>query len=512
MRNTAGTARITRTLSAVLLGGSLLSPASASGQHFPPSGELERLLRYQVEDGAAPAMALGLLHANGSSSVLTYGEAGSGKAPLGPGTSFELGNVTMTFTATLLALMADRGEVSLDDPVSRYLPDSVHVPSLRGRQITLRDLAEHRSGLPAEPPEPYSTFTLDDLYALLSEADVDYPPGQEFEFSPLGYGLLGHALARAAGTPLPDLLSQRVLRPLGMDRTGYELEGELENRAARGHNRGEVVPRSVAGEVMRGATGLRSTPADMLRYLEANARPTDAALGRAMRRAQRVRPTNDPAGEGWGFAWRQYVEGDEPLLVTHAGQTDGFTSLITFDRERGIGTVLLANGGDARPWFSRNLLWLDPWPTQTGDSVDPNAAKEYAGTYSTTAGRYMAVADQGRHFVRVEEDGRLSYQRPGAPRVPLEARTDSSFYMVGAPFTLTFGRRGEDMQMVASVDEREPLRAQGQRWRAWRVDASPPPLDGTPLRGIGGWVALGGLLATVAAAAGLTFWQKRKGS
>ena len=466
-----------RGLGALLAVAGLLVPVPARGQHFPPAEELELLLRYRVEDGAATAVALGLLEADGSTSVLTYGGSGTASAP-GPGTVFEIGDLTMTFTATLLALMVERGEVALDDPVAEYLPEGARVPSRGRRHITLGDLALHRSGLPAEPPGRPEELTVEALYAFLSETKLEHPPGQGYEYSAVGYGLLGHALERAAGIPLPDLLRERVLRPLGMERTGYPLVDDLEEWAIPGHHDGEAVPPSVPGEGLRGATGLRSSPADMVAYLKANARPPDTELGRAMRTAQRVRGATDPDGEGRGFSWRQYVEAREPLLVTHGGRTAGFTALITFDRARGIGTVVLADGRDVRPWFGRNLLWLDPWPAETPMSADAGAGERYTGTYSTTVGRYKAVAGRGRHFIRSEEDGQLTYQRPGGVRMPLRARTDSSFYMVGAPYTLAFADGEEGMQMVASIDERESLRQQGQRWRAWRIGEAPSPEAG----------------------------------
>ena len=501
----------TRCLGPFLATVAVLAPAPAQAQHFPSEEELALLLRYRAEDGAAPAVALGLLDQDGSTSVLTAGDAGPGAAPLGPGSVFELGDLTMTFTATLLAVMAERGEVSLDDPVARYLPESVQLPSVGGREITLVDLARHRSGLPADAPEPQDAFTVEDLYDVVSRAKLEYPPGQEHEFSHIGYGLLGHALARSAGLRFPDLLRSRVLEPLGMEHTGFALEGEIEDRMVRGHARGEVVPFEMPTEALQGATGLRSTPTDMLAYLEANARPPDTELGRAMRLAQQV-PGSDPTGEGRGFSWRRYAGGGgrEPLLVTHGGRTGGFTSLITLDRERGIGTVFLASSSDTRPWVSRNLLWLDPWPSEPAHHVDPTIAGRYAGTYSTTVGRYTAVPDAGRYFIRLEEEGRLTYQRPGGVRVPLQPRTDSTFYMVGVPYTLSFHEQGDRMRFIASLDEREPPRQRGQRWVAWRVNEETPPLDEASAPSASFRIALMLLLAGVAVAVARSLWRRRR--
>src|SRR5918999_2232751 len=105
-------------------------PAVATAQHFPPDEDLKTMLRYLVEDGETPGIVLGILEADGSTRILWHGSAGKdAKRPLGPKSLFELGSITKVFTGTLLADMVDRGEVKLSDPVSKYLPSNVKVPS-----------------------------------------------------------------------------------------------------------------------------------------------------------------------------------------------------------------------------------------------------------------------------------------------------------------------------------------------------------------------------------------------
>lgn len=228
----------------------LLVPGGARAQdHFPTDPELETMLRLTVEDGATPGMVLGVVEADGTGRVVSFGSAGSGARPLSAGSVFEIGSITKTFTATLLADMVARGQVALDDPVALYLPDRVTVPSRGDREITLLDLATHTSGLPRNPEnhrppdlrDPWASYTVEILYAFLSGYELPRDPGTEYEYSNLGFGLLGHALARAAGQPFEELLRERILEPLGMDRTGYDLEGSVAEWMARGHANG--VPR-----------------------------------------------------------------------------------------------------------------------------------------------------------------------------------------------------------------------------------------------------------------------------
>ena len=198
-------ARIVRKISAasaiVLLLTAVPSPALAQVRHFPPDDDLRTMLRYLVEDTPVAGMVLGVLEADGSTRVVSYGSAGEGARPLGPQSRFEIGSITKTFTGALLADAVSRGVVSLDDPVQRHLPDTVRVPSRNGREITLLDLVTHHSALPrlasnhtpADPDDPYADYTTATMYAFLSQHELRRDPGEEYEYSNLGFHLLGHA-------------------------------------------------------------------------------------------------------------------------------------------------------------------------------------------------------------------------------------------------------------------------------------------------------------------------------
>ncbi|MFI1070842.1 serine hydrolase domain-containing protein [Streptomyces puniciscabiei] len=127
----------------------------------------------------------------------------------------EIGSFTKVLTGTALMRMAAAGLLDVDDPVERWLPAAPRTG------ITLRHLAEHTSGLPRLPPgtgvrDPYAPFDGDALHRQLGRLDgiVVRPPGQQEEYSNLGYAVLGAALAGAAGAPYEELLAEHVLRPL----------------------------------------------------------------------------------------------------------------------------------------------------------------------------------------------------------------------------------------------------------------------------------------------------------
>ncbi|HEX2080242.1 MAG TPA: serine hydrolase domain-containing protein [Longimicrobium sp.] len=415
-------------------------PAAAAAQvrHFPPDEDLQVMLDYLVEDGETPGIVLGILEADGSTRILQAGSAGPGTRPLGPRTVFEIGSINKTFTGTILAGMVARGEVKLDDPVQKYLPSNVRVPSRNGRQITLLDLATHRSGLPrlpnnhvpADRGNPYADYTVEKLYAFLSNHELRRDVGAEFEYSNLGFGLLGHALGRAAGKPFEQLVQERILGPLGMEMTGYGREGEMGAWHARGHDgRGQVVSFWEGTDAIHGAGGLRSSLEDMLDYLRAQLGPADTELERAMRVAQRAHQQYPENALGLAWAIRT-VNGR--TIVSHGGGTGGFSTMIAFDPERRAGFVMLTNTGDFGDDLAMDFLVRGAPLDLPEVRVPREALARYAGEYQPATGRPI--------FVRLEDDGTMTIRVGGNVRFRMHAESDSTFYLKRAPWRVRFTR------------------------------------------------------------------------
>lgn len=455
----------------------LASPGPASAQrHLPGDEDLRHMLRYLVEDGEALGVVLGVLDADGSTRVVGYGSSGPEGRPVGPRSVFEIGSITKTFTATLLADMVLRGEVALDDPVSRYLPDDVAMPSFEGREITLRDLALHRSALPTTPTDLGNvdrrsagvSYTVEDAYAFLSDYELPRAPGSRFEYSNFGYGLLGHVLGRAAGSSYRELVSARILAPLGMEQTAFDA-AEAGDWMTTGHRRGDPVRYRTDLEIFDGSGGLRSTATDLLKYMAALVGEPRTDLEAAMRFASEVRDTTGQGGAGRGLAWGIAVHPGKAPVIAHAGGTVGFSSVLAVMPDRATGLVLLANDAAFDDNLALTLMYPDPPPAGWESvSVDPAVLGQYAGRYRTTRG--------STSFIRLEDDGALTYQPDGRVRARLYATSDTTFYMLRSAWSITF-RPGEDdgMEMAMAVDQREP-RDEGRVTVAHRVgDSAPHP-------------------------------------
>ena len=321
-------------------------PVAAQG-HFPSDEAIREIAPRAGTVSGKVGIVIGVLEADGTRRVITVGDA-----PYDGRTLFEIGSITKVFTGILLAEMAERGEVRLDQPVAELLPGDVVVPSRGGRQIRLVDLSTHSSGLPRMPDNfnpgdsgnPYADYTVAELYDFLRRHQLRRDIGVESEYSNVGVGLLGHALARRAGTSYEALVTTRILEPLGMTSTMITLSPTDVARLAPGHNAsGQQVRNWDLAEAFAGAGALRSNVDDLLTFLAANLAPLESStLGRAIRRAQAAHFTG-PGGRKGGLGWGLSSLKGERNVLAHTGGTGGYLTFVALDPERRLGVVVLSN-------------------------------------------------------------------------------------------------------------------------------------------------------------------------
>ena len=299
---------------------------------------------------------------------------------------FEIGSVTKTMTATVLALLAAEGTLSLDDPIGRWLSAGPHA------EITVRQLATHTSGLPAVAPNrqatldnqanPWAGYTFERAEEGLRQATVT--PGNPWRYSNLGYQLLGLIVQRASGTDYPALLAERLLAPLGMAHSGVGSRGA--GTALPGHAADRPVPR---WEHPWGAGGVEATVADLARYARAGLFQPDSPLGAAIKLAQTpVLPRPDPPtpGPSAGGSWQAlgWVVEDGGVCW-HTGGTGGFSTCVMIDHGRGRAVAAVVGYGGSPAYASRlkqaaqlALAGADPrvaaaprpWPSWREDVTD----------------------------------------------------------------------------------------------------------------------------------------------
>jgi serine-type D-Ala-D-Ala carboxypeptidase/endopeptidase len=311
-------------------------------------------------DGRKDCMVIGLVDEQGSK-VFGGGSLDNGTTNVVNGDSvFFIGSVTKTFTALLLQDMADRGEVKLDDPAARYLPRSVEMPMHGGKEITLLNLATHTAGFPHDSDnmtgkgwqEQFETYTVEKMYAYLSNFKLSRDPGTEYEYSNFGVVLLGHVLSLKAGTNFGSLLINRICHPLQLDNTRISLTTEMKSRLAMGHDdSGKPYPPAKL-ELYAPAGGVHSTANDLLKYLGAQAGLTKSSLTASMEKTHVIRYKDShgyPGGTDTNYygniamPWMQRG-GPSPAgmdLLGHAGGAGSYHNWAGFDMKQRRGVVAL---------------------------------------------------------------------------------------------------------------------------------------------------------------------------
>ena len=387
-------------------------------------GELKALLDNRTGEGRkAVGIVLGLVDATGERFVASGATAPGGTAAPDADTVFEIGSITKVFTSLVLADMAVKGEVKLDDPVAKLLPPGVLVPGRDGREITLLDLSNQVSGLPrlpgnlkpADAGDPYADYGPARLYEFLAGFKLSRAIGEKYDYSNLGVGLLGHALALKAGTSYEETVRRRVLEPLGMNDTAIVLPDRLKARLAPGFDAALKPVENWAFDALAGAGALRSTARDMTKFLAAAMGLRDTRLRAAFAlMRQRVRPTGTPdldIAMGW-HVWKKY--GTE--IVWHNGGTGGYRSFAGFDPAKKTGVVVLCDtsfGVDDLGLHALEPKWpagrFKPPVERQAVAVDEAVLLSYAGDYELAPGFVLTVAaETGR--LKIKATGQAAFE------------------------------------------------------------------------------------------------------
>jgi beta-lactamase class C len=286
-------------------------------------------------------------------------------------TLFNLASVRKVFDATLLALGTLRGEMSLDDPIDKY------VTELRGdyiRRVTLGQLSSHTSGVSLEtdhPPWPNRSYTFDEFIDALNAwtPRAGEEPGKQRIYSHAGYVLLQLALERRYGRPIGELIENRILMPLGMKST------LLPERGPDGHSilTPELIQRAVQGYLYNGmpvgspgdqhsyfnfagTEQMFSSARDLAIFLDAclGVRAADPQLLEALQMTQREMIRVSPE-LGQAMAW-ETVHVDGITIVDKPGGLNNASAYIGFVPARKVGVVLLANRSDFPYEIARERL------------------------------------------------------------------------------------------------------------------------------------------------------------
>jgi CubicO group peptidase (beta-lactamase class C family) len=456
-----------------------LAPSDAAASPVPSDADIRKILVERVDvQRQSVGIVVGVIDASGRR-IIAYGRRAAGDtAPLDGDTIFEIGSVTKVFTSLLLADAVERKDLALADPVASLLPASVKVPS-RGRAIGLEDLAMHTSGLPRlptnmdpkNPENPYADYTPARLYDFLSGYELTRDVGARYEYSNLGAGLLGQALARRAGSSYEAMVKQRITGPLGMPSTVIFLTPELKTRLARGHTPTLQPAPNWDIDALAGAGALRSSANDMLTFLSAFLGYTKSPLAPAMAAmtARRLPTGTGPMEIALGWHIFTGAKSATGGVVWHNGGTGGYRSFVGYNPTTRVGVVALANasttvGTDdigrhlldpATPLLPADSPMLKPPVQRTATTIEPSILPRYVGRYQFAPSVFLTVTRDGN---------RLFAQLTGQAAYEVFPESPTRFFLKVVDAQLTFESDAEG-KVTAVV-----LHQNGRDQRAARVE------------------------------------------
>ena len=411
--------------------GCFLTPALAA-----PAGDAEvaryaeALLRQSFPDANAPGMAV--LVARGDH-VLYQGARGAASielaTPLSPGQVFRLGSITKQFAAAAVLKLAEDGKLSLDDPLSKFVPG---YPG--GDKVSVRMLLNHTSGIRSYTDMPgvmdgpiQKTVTTAQLIDTFKNEKPDFAPGEGWHYNDSGYVLVGAVIEAASGQPWHAYLKKSFFDPLGMARTGY---GDETLAVIPGHVTGYTlandqwaVAKYLSMTQPHAAGALVSTVGDLLRW---NRAVHEGKVLKADSYRLMVTPQGKAVGEKYGFGIsHEKLRGED--VLQHGGGIFGFSTHLLYLPQSEVTVAVLYNADSGRPPgigtdTAARLLAAKaigrPYQEKKAIPIDAATLREYEGVYriDKDAARVLRVVD-----------GRLTSQRTASPAYVLVPVAKDSF-------------------------------------------------------------------------------------
>ncbi len=447
-----------------------------------PNGKVDQLMaRYDRDDG--PGAIAAVVQEGNVIFAKAYGMANlEHDVPLTRGSVLDLGSVSKQFTAFAIAMLSDRGKLSLDDDIRKHLPE---IPDL-GHTVRIRHLVHHMSGI----REIYNAFMIAGwqggdgiaqehaLHLMRRQRELNFEPGTEYLYCNTAYMLLADIVSRVTDTPFPEWMEANIFGPLGMKHTtimaafGQSILDAAESYARRGDGYVRVFDNST----IQGAGGIYSTVDDLAKWLTNFGDPRVGGAAVVTQIQQRgVLADGDTLNYAFGI---NIGEHRGLRRMNHGGASAGYRSSVAFYPDLNAGVITLSNFASfdgslppqiAEAFFGDHMVPEEPDeepPVVDGDdavTIDPRVLEDYLGKFE--------LEEMPGIIVTVRRDGdRLLLEVPGDSGVELYPSSDSSFAFTKDPSRgVTFHRDSDGSVARATFHQGGDYLA--RRIEAWSLAA-----------------------------------------
>jgi CubicO group peptidase (beta-lactamase class C family) len=361
-------------------------------------------------------------------------------------TVFRLGSITKPFTAIAILMLQERGKLSVNDPLCKYLPNC----PTAWQAITIRHLLTHTSGIPdffnsaaysslrTQPVPPAR------MIELFSSNPLEFVPGEKAAYSNSGYYLLGVIIERTSGVSYEDFLQQNIFTPLGLAHTGYDRSDRLVKNRASGYlmRNGSLINAPYVDRSNSFSAGaLVSTVEDLLQWEQSLY--TEKLLSRKSLDAMFAPSLEVFPGVRYGYGWGVTTQFGRQALA-HKGDTPGFSNMIIRFPAEATTVIVLGNNGsvDAQPLANDLAAIVFGMPYElprelVAITLSAETLEKYAGRYEVSPSPQFSPNSV---ITITLEDGKLMRQVNDGTKAELFAQAETEFFLKVSDARVSFVR------------------------------------------------------------------------
>ncbi|MCX2680489.1 serine hydrolase [Galbibacter sp. EGI 63066] len=397
--------------------------------------EVKKEIQYRVKNKINPSIAIGLSDSTGTHFYVHGYKNLETQVKADENTLYEIGSITKTFTALLLAKYATEDSIDINDAANLFLPDSIDLTDKNGVEVSLKSLSTHSSGLPRLPGnmgtasnlDPYVDYTRENMFAFLSHY-IPRSVDKNFMYSNLGAALLGEILSIYKNKPYKELLQEDILTPLDLQHTFLTVPNSQKSNFAKGYM-GDQQVSHWNFKAIAPAGALRSSIKDLVKYGKSYLDPENPLL-----EAQKLTTSlqfKDEKGLEHGLGW--FIEQN---IIAHGGGTGGFRTFLAVDLSGKRVIAIMTNSGSS-PAEDIAKYIIDPKrsPLDVAKeevAITPEELQDYEGKYINDG------LGLSYNFTIKEDD--MHAQLSGQPEFPIYYEGDYTFFYKVVKAKIVFER------------------------------------------------------------------------